>query len=89
MRGNNKKTKSDKVMYAEKFNERKEAEIHIVWEEWFWDSIKFGGRFEEAGYLISKPRPKEKILDERESVFPRIDQISDLNGVASCTLAAS
>lgn len=55
--------KSDKVKYAHKFNERKEANISIVWEEWFWDSIAFGGRFAEDEYLISKPRPKRKVME--------------------------
>lgn len=34
---------TDKMRYAEKFNSRKEANIHLVWEEWFWDSYDFGG----------------------------------------------
>ena len=29
--------------YARKFNERGEADIKLVWEEWFWDSLDFGG----------------------------------------------
>ncbi len=29
--------------YAQKFNERGEADIKLVWEEWFWDSLDFGG----------------------------------------------
>jgi hypothetical protein len=35
--------KTDKMRYAEKFNSRGEANIRLVWEEWFWDSIEFGG----------------------------------------------
>jgi DNA replication regulator DPB11 len=34
---------TDKMRYAEKFNNRGEANIHIIWEEWFWDSLEFGG----------------------------------------------
>lgn len=34
---------TDKMRYAAKFNKRKEANIHLVWEEWFWDSLEFGG----------------------------------------------
>ncbi|KAJ7576872.1 hypothetical protein C8J56DRAFT_1031650 [Mycena floridula] len=53
---------TDKMRYAEKFNQRKEAKIHIVWEEWFWDCLDFGGRFDEAAYLIQEPRPERKSL---------------------------
>lgn len=35
---------TEKMRYAEKFNIRKEAVIHLVWEEWFWDSLDFGGK---------------------------------------------
>jgi hypothetical protein len=34
---------TDKMKYAQKFNERGEANIKLVWEEWFWDSVSFGG----------------------------------------------
>jgi DNA replication regulator DPB11 len=34
---------TEKRRYARRFNERKEANIHIIWEEWFWDSLEFGG----------------------------------------------
>lgn len=34
---------SEKVRYADKFNRLGEARIHIVWEDWFWDSLRFGG----------------------------------------------
>lgn len=50
------------MKYAEKFNSRGEAKIHLVWEEWFWDSIDFGGRFDEAKYQVSLPRPERKVL---------------------------
>ena len=36
-------TETDKMKYAEKFNKHKEAHIHLVWEEWFWDCLEFGG----------------------------------------------
>ena len=36
-------SETDKMKYAEKFNKRGEANIHLVWEEWFWDSLEFGG----------------------------------------------
>lgn len=35
---------SEKVRYADKFNRLGEARIHIVWEDWFWDSLRFGGK---------------------------------------------
>jgi len=35
--------KTEKMKYAEKFNEKGEANIKLVWEEWFWDCIHFGG----------------------------------------------
>jgi DNA replication regulator DPB11 len=34
---------TDKMHYARRFNERGEADIKLVWEEWFWDSLDFGG----------------------------------------------
>ncbi|KAI0257934.1 hypothetical protein BC834DRAFT_1046509, partial [Gloeopeniophorella convolvens] len=51
---------TDKMHYARKFNERGEADIKLVWEEWFWDSLEFGGRFEETPYLVTHPRPERK-----------------------------
>lgn len=36
--------KTEKIKYAEKFNVSGEAQIKLVWEEWFWDCIHFGGR---------------------------------------------
>ena len=35
---------TERLRYARKFNERGEADINLVWEEWFWDSLNFGGR---------------------------------------------
>jgi len=35
---------TEKMRYAEKFNNHKEAIIRLVWEEWFWDSLDFGGK---------------------------------------------
>ncbi|EMD33540.1 hypothetical protein CERSUDRAFT_160532 [Gelatoporia subvermispora B] len=51
---------TDKMKYAEKFNQRGEANIRVVWEEWFWDCLEFGGEFEEADYEVSKPPPERK-----------------------------
>ncbi|KAF8963181.1 hypothetical protein BDZ97DRAFT_1822178, partial [Flammula alnicola] len=61
---------TDKMRYAEKFNSRKEAKIHLVWEEWFWDSLDFGGRFDEATYQVRRPRPERKSLAEARSSPP-------------------
>ncbi|KAK0488818.1 hypothetical protein IW261DRAFT_1414294 [Armillaria novae-zelandiae] len=55
---------TDKMKYAEKFNQRKEANIHLVWEEWFWDSLEFGGRFDEEKYQVRHPRPERKSITE-------------------------
>ncbi|KAI0667909.1 hypothetical protein C8Q78DRAFT_1195697 [Trametes maxima] len=55
---------SDKVRYADKFNRVGEATIHIVWEDWFWDSLRFGGRFDEEAYKVSNPRPPPKVLPD-------------------------
>lgn len=57
-----------KMRYAEKFNSRGEAKIHLVWEEWFWDSLDFGGRFNEAKYQVREARPERKIMGEGMSV---------------------
>ncbi|TFY58573.1 hypothetical protein EVG20_g8092, partial [Dentipellis fragilis] len=51
---------TDKMRYARKFNERGEAKIWLVWEEWFWDSLEFGGRFSEEAYKVDQPRPERK-----------------------------
>ena len=55
---------TEKMRYAEKFNSRGEAKIYLVWEEWFWDSLDFGGRFNEAKYDVRKPRPERKTIGE-------------------------
>ena len=34
---------SEKVRYAQRFNEKGEAAIRLVWEDWFWDSVKAKG----------------------------------------------
>lgn len=58
---------SDKLKYAEKFNSRKEADIQIVWEDWFWDCLASGGRWDESYYkvgVVTKARTK-KLSEER------------------------
>ncbi|KAF5379657.1 hypothetical protein D9615_005773 [Tricholomella constricta] len=61
---------TDKMRYAEKFNSRGEANVHLVWEEWFWDSLEFGGRFDEEKYQVRRPRPERKSLPEAASSPP-------------------
>ncbi|KAG6333030.1 hypothetical protein ID866_6054 [Astraeus odoratus] len=62
---------TDKMRYAEKFNQRGEASIHLVWEEWFWDCLEFGGRFEEKKYHVKRPRPERRSLhNEPSSTLP-------------------
>ncbi|KAJ6531543.1 hypothetical protein B0H10DRAFT_2150634 [Mycena sp. CBHHK59/15] len=57
---------TDKMRYAEKFNRAGEADppIQLVWEEWFWDSLEFGGRFDEGRYQARLPRPERKTVPE-------------------------
>ena len=57
---------TEKMRYAEKFNSKGEARIHLVWEEWFWDSLDFGGRFDEAKYQVRRPRPPRKSIPDSE-----------------------
>jgi DNA replication regulator DPB11 len=58
------------MRYAEKFNTRGEAMIHLVWEEWFWDSLHYGGRFDETTYQVRRPRPEPKpILEGAHSLI--------------------
>ncbi|KAI9066144.1 hypothetical protein FKP32DRAFT_1664998 [Trametes sanguinea] len=61
---NTSEAETEKVRYAEKFNRMGEARIHIVWEDWFWDSLRFGGRFDEEAYKVSNPRPPPKLLPQ-------------------------
>ena len=61
---------SEKVKYAQRFNEKGEASIRIVWEEWFWDSIEAHGCCDEERYSITKPRPSRKSTPEREQLQP-------------------
>lgn len=44
---------TDKMMYARKFNDRGEAKIMMVWEEWFWDCLEFGGTAPSPPFHLS------------------------------------
>jgi len=68
---------TEKMQYAEKFNSRGEAKIHLVWEEWFWDSLDFGGRFDEATYQVRRPRPERKALPEGSWQVPKVLELSN------------
>ncbi|EGN99365.1 hypothetical protein SERLA73DRAFT_90716 [Serpula lacrymans var. lacrymans S7.3] len=57
---------TEKMKYAEKFNKRREAKIQLVWEEWFWDSLEFGGRVDERRYQVNRPRPERKSFSFHE-----------------------
>jgi DNA replication regulator DPB11 len=35
---------TEKRRYADKFNSTGEAKIHVIWEEWFWDCLEYGGK---------------------------------------------
>lgn len=61
---------SDKIRYAEKFIMRGEAQIHMVWEDWFWDSLKVKGRLEEARYNVRNPRPPPVVLRNTQPDIP-------------------
>lgn len=63
---------TEKMRYAEKFNSKGEARIHLVWEEWFWDSLDFGGRFDEAKYQVRRPRPARKSLVASQDVLLQV-----------------
>ena len=52
------------------------AETQLVWQEWFWDSLHFGGRFEEATYQVRRPRPEPK---------PVLASMSDIGCLFLCS----
>ncbi|KAJ7699622.1 hypothetical protein B0H17DRAFT_977678, partial [Mycena rosella] len=68
---------TDKMRYADKFNRAGEADppIQLVWEEWFWDCVEFGGRFDEARYQARMPRPERRAT---EAFVPPPHEIPDL-----------
>ncbi|EPQ54267.1 hypothetical protein GLOTRDRAFT_78211 [Gloeophyllum trabeum ATCC 11539] len=69
---------TDKMRYAEKFNSKEGANIKIVWEEWFWDSLEFGGQFDEEPYRVTHPRPeKRKSSPEPSSPPPSSEPMSE------------
>ncbi|KAJ7656292.1 hypothetical protein DFH06DRAFT_468904 [Mycena polygramma] len=49
---------TDKMRDAEELNRVRLADppIQLVWEEWFWDSLEYHGRFDETLYRTRRPR---------------------------------
>ncbi|KAJ7226651.1 hypothetical protein B0H12DRAFT_241686 [Mycena haematopus] len=62
---------TDKMRYADKFNRAGEANppIQLVWEDWFWDSLDCGGRFDESNYQARLPRPQRRQRRSTESAL--------------------
>jgi hypothetical protein len=81
---------TEKMKYAEKFNKQREAKIWLVWEEWFWDSVEFGGRFREEKYVVSRPRPERKVVADGEPLIfcmaGRLILIHDCSAYAGTSL---
>ncbi|KAJ6486725.1 hypothetical protein C8R45DRAFT_995644 [Mycena sanguinolenta] len=63
---------TEEMRYAEKFNAAGEADppIRLVWEEWFWDSLESGGRFDEAAYNARLSRPERRVAPASEPKIP-------------------
>ncbi|TBU46920.1 PITH domain-containing protein [Dichomitus squalens] len=74
---------SEKVRYAVKFNQGGEARIRIVWEDWFWDSLRFGGRFDEERYEVGKPRAPPRVLPDDTTPSPPSSSAGDPSGLSS------
>ncbi|TDL25835.1 hypothetical protein BD410DRAFT_765587 [Rickenella mellea] len=55
--------------YAENLKKESNARIQLVWEEWFWDCLEFGGLLDEGSYDITLPRPKRRQV-KRISIPP-------------------
>ncbi|KAI0688222.1 hypothetical protein BC835DRAFT_1373595 [Cytidiella melzeri] len=62
---------TERMRYAEKFNKQREARIRMVWQEWFWDSLKVGGRCDEDSYDVSEPRPIREPTPDPATSPPR------------------
>jgi len=60
------------MKYAEKFNQKGEANIKLVWEEWFWDSIHFGGT--SVAYNLQHVTPSDlltKVVGQKTITWSR------------------
>lgn len=61
-----------KMKYAEKFNKKGEADIKLVWEEWFWDCIHFGGRSLTYSFqLVILSDLRIKVVGRKTSTWSR------------------
>ncbi|KAJ7717673.1 hypothetical protein B0H16DRAFT_1433724 [Mycena metata] len=69
---------TDKMRYADKFNRAGEADppIQIVWEEWFWDSLEYGGQFDEGKYQAGLPRPERRATRIPRAPVPSVPSSS-------------
>lgn len=69
--------KTEKMKYAEKFNQKGEANIKLVWEEWFWDCIHFGGRSIACIFqpvILSDLRTK--VAGQKKSIWSRTHDLN-------------
>lgn len=64
---------TEKMKYAEKFNQKGEANIKLVWEEWFWDCLHFGGTSIDYDFhQILHLTFRIKVACQRTSTWSRI-----------------
>ena len=64
---------TEKTKSAEKFNKKGEADIKLVWEEWFWDCINFGGMSLTYGFHSVAPSdPRFEVVSQKITTWSRI-----------------
>ena len=64
--------KTEKMEYAEKFNKKGEANIKLVWEEWFWDCINFGGTsLAHSFHLVTLSDLRIKAVSQKTTTWLR------------------
>jgi len=64
--------RTEKMKYAEKFNKKGEANIKLVWEEWFWDCINFGGTSLASGFRSVPPsNPSIEVVSQKTITWSR------------------
>lgn len=51
----------DREMDRRRGKKTEGEDMRIVYEEWIWDCVGYGGRWKEEGYDARKPRNKGKI----------------------------
>ena len=63
---------TEKVKCAEKFNKKGEADIKLVWEEWFWDCINFGGTSLASGFYSVTPSDlRIEVVSQKTTTWSR------------------